>query len=74
MGWMETCPLPLSFQLVPSVLFSFVSLSFRFFFFLFFFLGPHLRHIDVPGLGVESELQLPRPHHSHSNTRSEPRL
>ena len=27
---------------------------------LFFvsFLGPHLRHTEVPGLGVESELQL----------------
>ena len=36
--------------------------SFFFFFFpliLFFFLGPHLRHVDVPRLGVESELQLP---------------
>ena len=29
------------------------------FFFLFVFLGPHLRHRDVPRLGVESELQLP---------------
>ena len=26
---------------------------------LFFFLGPHLQHIQVPWLGVESELQLP---------------
>ena len=25
----------------------------------FFFLGPHLQHTEVPGLGVESELQLP---------------
>ena len=24
-----------------------------------FFLGPHPRHVNVPGLGVESELQLP---------------
>ena len=24
-----------------------------------FFLGPHLRHMEVPRLGVESELQLP---------------
>ena len=24
-----------------------------------FFLGPHLRHMEVPGLGVESDLQLP---------------
>ena len=27
-----------------------------FFFLSFFFLGPHLRHIEVPRLGVESEL------------------
>ena len=25
----------------------------------FFFLGPHLQHMEVPGLGAESELQLP---------------
>ena len=31
-----------------------------FYFILFFgFLGPHLRHMEVPRLGVESELQLP---------------
>ena len=29
------------------------------FFPLFFFLGPHLRHKEVPTLGAESELQLP---------------
>ena len=28
-------------------------------FFIFNFLGPHLWHIEVPRLGVESELQLP---------------
>ena len=27
------------------------------FFFFFWFLGPHLRHMEVPRLGVESELQ-----------------
>ena len=27
-------------------------------FFLFPFLGPHLQHMEVPRLGVESELQL----------------
>ena len=26
---------------------------------IFFFLGPHLWHMEVPALGVESELQLP---------------
>ena len=25
----------------------------------FFFLGPHLRHMEVPRLGVDSEPQLP---------------
>ena len=29
-----------------------------FFFFLLFFLGPHPQHMDVPRLGVQSELQL----------------
>ena len=27
-------------------------------FFLYFFLWPQLRHMEIPGLGVESELQL----------------
>ena len=27
--------------------------------YLFIFLGPHLRHMEVPRLGVQSELQLP---------------
>ena len=26
---------------------------------LFFFLGPHVRHMEVPRLGVQLELQLP---------------
>ena len=29
------------------------------FFFFFFFSGPHLRRVEVPRLGVESELQPP---------------
>ena len=29
------------------------------FFFSSHFLGPHLWHIEVPGLGVKSEIQLP---------------
>ena len=29
------------------------------FFFLFCFLGPHLKHMEIPRLGVQSELQLP---------------
>ena len=31
---------------------------FFFFFFFFFFLGLHLRHMEVPRLGVELELRL----------------
>ena len=49
------------------------------------FLGPHSHHMEVPRLGVESELQLPAYatatamtdpshicdlHHSHSNAKS----
>ena len=37
------------------------------------FLGLHLRHMEVPRLGVESELQLPA-YTSHSNAGSEPHL
>ena len=39
-------------------LFSFFLLLF-FFFLSFIFLGLHLRHMEVPRLGVQSELQLP---------------
>ena len=28
-------------------------------FFFFLFLGPHLWHLEVPSLGVDTELQLP---------------
>ena len=28
-------------------------------YYLFSFLGPHLQHMEVPRLGVESDLQLP---------------
>ena len=34
---------------------------FIYLFFAFFFLEPHLRHMDVPRLGVKSELQMPQP-------------
>ena len=33
-------------------------LFFLFFFFFFCFLGPHPRHMEVPRIGVESQLQL----------------
>ena len=43
---------------------------FLFLFFLFVFLGSHLWHMEVPRLGVESELQLPSYTAAHSNARS----
>ena len=44
--------------------------NFYLFIYLFIcFLGPHPWHVEVPRLGVQSELQLPvYIHHSHSNT------
>ena len=48
--------LPFKFIFIPIA-----SLPFSFFpsFFFFFSLGLHLRHVEVPRLGVESELWLP---------------
>ena len=40
--------------------------------FFFVFLGLHPQHMEVPRLGVESELHLPS--YSHNNAKSEPRL
>ena len=37
----------------------FFFLFLLYFLFLFVFLGPHTQHMEVPRLGVESELQLP---------------
>ena len=37
---------------------NFQMTKFKTVFFLLF-LGPHVRHMEVPGLGVKSELQLP---------------
>ena len=45
-------------------------LSFFFFFCLFFLLGPHWRHMEVPRLWVELELQLQTYTTAHGNTRS----
>ena len=38
------------------------------------FLGPYLWHMEVPRLGVKSDLQAAGLHHSHSNARSESSL
>ena len=39
-----------------------------------FFLGPHLRHMEVPRPGIESQLQLLAYTNSHNNMGSEPCL
>ena len=36
--------------------------------FIFAFLGPHLQHMEVPSLGVKSELRLPAYTTAHHNT------
>ena len=41
-----------------------------FFFFFFFFLGPQVWHMEVPGLGFESEPQLLTYPTAFGNTRS----
>ena len=43
----------------PGILSLFSSLLSFLFFFFWSFLGLHLRHMQVPRIGVESELQLP---------------
>ena len=47
----------ISFWLVKNYIS--IVLIFFFFFFAFCFLGPHPQHMEVPRLGVKSELQLP---------------
>ena len=47
-------------------------LFFFFFFFFFAFLEPHPQPMEVPRLGLESELQLPAYTTSHSNAGSNP--
>ena len=42
--------------------------------FFFFFTRPHLWHMEVSGLRVESELKLLALHHSHISAESEPHL
>ena len=51
-------------QELPETVFKQLEVSAKFmfsFFFLFFFclLGLHMQHIEIPRLGVQSELQLP---------------
>ena len=46
-----------------SFLSFFLFFSFFSFFFFFVFLGPNSRHVEIPSLGVESELlPIPQPH------------
>ena len=51
----STCLLFPNLEIFSAVIFSDVS-SFSFFFLFFVFLGPHPRHMEVPKLGVKSEL------------------
>ena len=44
-----------------------VTKFFVFCFFALFFLGPYLRHMELPRLGVELEIQLLAYNNSHSN-------
>ena len=37
---------------------AFPRLSFYFYLFIYLFLGMHLQHMEIPRLGVKSELQL----------------
>ena len=64
-------------SLIISVLVGvkcYLVVGFFLFFCFFCFLGPHSRHMEVPRLGVKSELQLPTYATSHSNVGSEPLL
>ena len=45
-------------------------LFFIFFIIIIIILGLHLRHMEVPRLGVESELQLPAYPTNHGNAES----
>ena len=42
-------------EIITSTIYLFISTIYLF---IYLFLGPHLRHIEVPGLGAESELDL----------------
>ena len=67
-------PITWSLKDVDSQAPSSRSLPASFFFFLIVFLafpGPLLQHMEVPRIGVQSELLLPQ---SHSNAGSEPHL
>ena len=46
-------------QLCISMLHSLGKMDTYLFIFKLAFIGPHLRHIEVPRLGIESERQLP---------------
>ena len=57
--WAQSCVfLKNHLCLTPLLSASGASLALVFFFFFFVFLGPHLRYVEVPRLGIEWELQL----------------
>ena len=45
-------------SIIFQILFPYRVSQTHIFFFFFSFVWPHLRHMEVPGLGVESELQI----------------
>ena len=56
-------------------MYLFICLSFSFLFFFFFFLELYLQHMEVPRIGVKSELQLLAYTTAYtSNMGSEPHL
>ena len=59
LGVIPCCPGNQSITLLASLSNNTRSFSGFFFFCFFFFLGPHLWHMAVPSLGVESEPKLP---------------
>ena len=48
-------------SIIFQILFPYRVSQTHIFFFFFSFVWPHLRHMEVPGLGVESELQIRPP-------------
>ena len=66
--------IPLSYQGTPALHYLFWQVTYKPVRSFLCFLGPHPQHMEVPRLGVESELQLLVYTHSHSNAVAEPHL
>ena len=70
------CQFLLYSKVTQHIYHTYIYLPFLFFFYFFLsffnfvFLWPHLQHMEVPGLGVKSELQLLANTTVHGNTGS----